>query len=81
MNLKRALAYAWLLAAPVCLSQEKTIEEPQGVEFADPFIMLDGDTYYAYGTMSDEGIEVYTSSDLVNWSPAGMALSKNIAVR
>ena len=76
MNLKRALAYVWLLAAPVCLSQEKTVDEPQGVEFADPFIMLDGDTYYAYGTMSDEGIEVYTSSDLVNWAPAGMALSK-----
>ncbi|MBD5224771.1 MAG: family 43 glycosylhydrolase [Bacteroidales bacterium] len=46
----------------------------KGVEFADPFIMLDGDTYYAYGTMGNHGIEVYTSQDLVEWRHAGRAL-------
>lgn len=46
------------------------------VPLADPFIMLDGDTYYAYGTHSDNGIEVYTSSDLRSWTSKGLALNK-----
>lgn len=45
-----------------------------GVEFADPFIMLDGDTYYAYGTKSDNGIACYSSDDLVHWNARGLAL-------
>ena len=49
----------------------------KGVEFADPFIMLDGDTYYAYGTRGNRGIEVYTSSDLKEWKHAGLALDIN----
>ena len=36
------------------------------VTLADPFIMLYHNTYYAYGTNSDEGIEVYTSMICVN---------------
>ena len=43
---------------------------------ADPFIMLYHNTYYAYGTNSDEGIEVYTSNDLREWKLKGLALNK-----
>jgi beta-xylosidase len=48
---------------------------------ADPYILLDGDTYYAYGTMSPDGIVVYKSNDLKNWKKAalksgGLALNK-----
>lgn len=40
--------------------------------FGDPFVLLDGDTYYMYGTSSDAGIEVYKSNDLKNWEgPVG----------
>lgn len=46
----------------------------KGIEFADPFILLDGDTYYAYGT-GDTGIDVYTSNDLKYWKHAGRALN------
>lgn len=46
----------------------------QGIEFADPFILLDGDTYYAYGT-GDTSIDVYTSDDLKHWTRAGRALN------
>lgn len=46
------------------------------VPLADPFILLSGDTYYAYGTHSDRGIEVYTSDDLLTWTPRGLALDK-----
>ena len=77
MKIKNAFTIALLLAASTGFAQESVAEEPQGLEFADPFIMLDGGIYYAYGTMSDEGIMVYTSDDLVNWKEAGMALSKN----
>ena len=30
------------------------------VPFADPYILIDGDPYYAYGTHSANGIECYT---------------------
>lgn len=67
------------IAAVSCSKNKAEAEAPDlkpienGVEFADPFILLDGDTYYAYGT-GDTGIDVYTSDDLVSWTPAGRAL-------
>lgn len=44
---------------------------------ADPFILLDGDTYYAYGTASDNGIICYSSTNLTSWTNCGLALNKN----
>ena len=35
-----------------------TLEKSQ-LELADPFILLEGDTYYAYGTHSPEGFQVH----------------------
>lgn len=46
------------------------------VPLADPFILCDGDTYYAYGTYSSDGIIVFTSKDLRTWRKAGLALRK-----
>lgn len=46
------------------------------VQLADPFIMLDGETYYAYGTHAESGIEVFTSNDLKEWKFQGLALQK-----
>lgn len=43
------------------------------VPVRDPFVMLDGDTYYMYGTRPETvwghatGFDVYKSSDLENW--------------
>lgn len=37
------------------------------VPFGDPFILLHGDTYYAYGTEAADGIAVYVSDDLLVW--------------
>ena len=47
------------------------------VPLADPYILLDGDTYYAYGTRSADGIEYWTSKDLQVWKRGGLALNKN----
>lgn len=55
-------------------------EEPvkaQDIAFADPFILLHEGTYYAYGTSSDNGFEVYYSMKLDTWRKhSQLALSK-----
>ena len=54
---------------------------------ADPFVLYDGGTYYAYGTGSADGIPVMTSTDLKNWTPGaggakgGLALHKDDSFR
>ncbi len=48
------------------------------VFFGDPFILLHGDTYYAYGTSADDGIAVFVSQDLLSWeSVPGNRLALN----
>ena len=46
------------------------------VPLADPYILLDGGTYYAYGTHDANGIRCYTSDDLRTWKYEGLALNK-----
>ncbi len=62
------LVLAFIL--PSC-SSAKSIEEQSEynhpVLLGDPFILYYEGLYYAYGTSSDVGIEVYTSVDLKNW--------------
>lgn len=50
-------------------SEPNVRQEPveTNVLFGDPFIMLHGDTYYAYGTYAEDGIAVYVSQDLLTW--------------
>jgi beta-xylosidase len=57
-------------------SVEKDVQHLSSVPLADPFILLDDGVYYAYGTHSDYGIEVYTSTDLKTWKSQGLALSR-----
>ncbi len=47
------------------------------IPLADPYILLDGDTYYAYGTHDATGIHCYSSNDLRSWKDEGQALNKN----
>ena len=42
--------------------------EKSVVTLADPYILLDGDTYYAYGTGDANGIAVWTSKNLKEWT-------------
>ena len=46
------------------------------IPLADPYILLDGDTYYAYGTHDASGIRCYSSTDLRVWKDEGQALNK-----
>jgi len=44
-------------------------------DFADPFVLTVGNTYFAYATNSVEGnIQIITSTDLTHWSAVGNAL-------
>lgn len=50
-------------------SQESVLaQQVRKVLLGDPFIMLHGDLYYAYGTESADGIVVYTSENLKEWT-------------
>ena len=57
--------------------EAQNTQEDKRVRLADPFILLDNGTYYAYGTHNRNGIGYYTSSDLKNWSYGGVALHKD----
>ena len=62
----------FVVSAMVCRAQR--VSE---VPLADPYVLLDGDTYYAYGTGEKDGIAYYTSKDLQTWQRGGLALHKD----
>ena len=72
----------WYLVLSICFllcSFIKASKYPDSkLVLADPFVLLDNGTYYAYGTHSNDGIEVYTSKDLKQWTlQPQLALHKN----
>ncbi len=61
--------------------QGKTYTNSVLPDTADPYVLQYNGTYYLYGTNTDtgdtnksQGIKVYTSTDLVNWTDKGLAL-------
>ena len=71
---------AWLLvnAAEPPVGQPVVSGKPERVPLGDPFILLHKGTYYAYGTHAGDGIEVYTSINLKEWTLAPkLALHKD----
>lgn len=62
-------------AAPVFrhdVEGERALGNP--VPLGDPYILNDNGVFYAYGTHADTGIEVYSSTDLTNWTFLGLAI-------
>lgn len=82
--MKKSFVYIGILVLSVLVGcSSNKAKERENVEIAtetvplgDPFILLHNGVYYAYGTHSDQGIEVYTSDDLNIWKLAGLALNK-----
>ena len=66
--MKRMLNFG-LLGIAICLivGSSGNKQEGENIFFGDPFVMLHDGIYYAYGTASKNGIEVYTSDDLLHW--------------
>ncbi|MFV0326162.1 MAG: glycoside hydrolase family 43 protein [Bacteroides xylanisolvens] len=89
--MKQLLSFSLMLFFFIACGSDKTsnsdedkdlgtqIERP--ITLADPFILLDGNKYYAYGTMSEDGIVCFESEDLKNWTQIvqnnGLALHKD----
>ncbi len=86
--MKKHLIFIYLLALGTltpchsCSSEYTNIDDvivdevELPVPLGDPFILLHEGIYYAYGTHAADGIEVYTSNDLLTWKYSGMALDK-----
>ena len=72
MNLRKQVL-ALLLFLPLLAFAEGGKSQ---VPLADPYILLDGNSYYAYGTNDANGIRCYTSDDLRVWKYEGLALNK-----
>ena len=70
----RTLILALLLFLPLTIMAEGGKSQ---VPLADPYILLEGDTYYAYGTNDANGIRCYSSDDLRVWKYEGLALHKD----
>lgn len=64
---------ASVLAASLLASQEATYTNPVWTrDFPDPFILQDGEDFYAYATQnSAAGFQVMTSKNLVEWTHLG----------
>lgn len=69
--MKKTILFIILAFFITACSQKKNAvienKSEKKVLFGDPFILLHNNTYYAYGTNSPNGIEVYTSDDLKYW--------------
>lgn len=63
-------------ASPLPSGREAAVTPAPSVPLADPFILFHENTYYAYGTSSDEGFEVFYSRDLKSWKKHGEMLLK-----
>ncbi|WP_407425842.1 glycoside hydrolase family 43 protein [Arcticibacter sp.] len=79
--MKKLVYYILLLifvSSSACKAEStKPFQFENAVPLADPYILLYENVYYAYGTHSDNGIEVYTSEDLEYWKKADeLALRK-----
>ena len=70
----KTLLAGLLLLLPLLARGEGGLSQ---VPLADPYILLDGDTYYAYGTNDANGIRCYSSNDLRTWTYEGLALHKD----
>lgn len=66
-----------LLSLLACLgTQGQAQVKKSQLTLADPYILLEDGTYYAYGTCDANGIRCYSSTDLKYWRYRGLALNK-----
>lgn len=89
MKAKKLYIFTILLLVPIitaCHTSQKeicknnTVTRQSEVPLADPFILLHDGIYYAYGTHSADGIEVWCSKDLKHWEIPGGNTSPLLAL-
>ncbi|MEA3063555.1 MAG: hypothetical protein QOJ94_3336 [Sphingomonadales bacterium] len=65
------LALALAAAAPACAAEPPPFVPVLTRDFPDPFVLLAGDTFYAYATNSEHiNVQVATSKNLSDWAIA-----------
>ena len=64
---KAFIASVSVSVAGLCAAAEAVPSATLG--FADPFVLLENGTYYAYGTYAGDGIAVAVSKGRVFWDP------------
>lgn len=64
----KVIALCCGVLAWACASGENSKLSGESLTLADPFIMLHEGVYYAYGTSSNDGFDVYTSDSLSVWT-------------
>lgn len=80
----KCVSFLWrcMLLCVLMLTFTASMAEAAGVKkkselpLADPYVFVADGKYYAYGTHSDNGIEVYSSDDLKVWKYETLALDK-----
>ncbi len=78
VNFLKGFVIVSICLYPVKIFAQGFKVEKSQVQLADPFIMLHDNLYYAYGTNAADGIQVYTSTDLLEWTKAqNLALHKD----
>lgn len=71
------------------MEEARFIQNPVGTDviknIRDPFILLEGETYYLTGSIPpywdgrSEGVRLWKSPDLLNWEEAGFLLHRSVA--
>lgn len=73
-----ALAFVFVGVSSCEKNNQRDFEYQTPVLLGDPNILYHENMYYAYGTNASNGIEVYTSEDLVSWRKTSqLALHKD----
>ena len=65
-----------LLSLTLLTAEASEVKRKSELPLADPYVLVADGKYYAYGTHSGNGIEVYSSDDLKNWKYETLALDK-----
>ncbi len=80
-ELKHVLFLAFLILSFASIdAQNKSINVVLHGDFADPTIILDGNTFYMTHSSYDyyPGLLIWKSNDLINWTPVTRALNTNV---
>jgi beta-xylosidase len=64
------------LRADAPASAPATYQNPLPIDIADPFVIRHEGLYWLYGTSSRQGYKCWSSADLVQWEPRGLALKR-----
>ena len=76
LSIQRLFVFWAISLLANCLFAAHEVKHKSELPLADPYVLVDNGLYYAYGTHSDNGIEVWSSHDMKTWKYETLALDK-----